>query len=220
MISLLIPNEILCIIFLLLDAKTLIVAVPQVCKLWRGRCQELSGVHLNFRWWGKVPLEVFAGFRQTPFMDLMMSVGHEGDAARERVWNSGMCELFPGTTSVTMMDSLCRQEVDAHLLALADKCHKCHKCRGLTHVDFSWCINLTDAAVVGLADKCLPRTYARLIFWQLARDGSNFFYRCRTASKLRVRFLGQHEAARLRSTPLLKKRKMIIPEYKQNEGTE
>ena len=34
------------------------------------------------------------------------------------------------------------------MLGLADKC------RGLTHASFSWCYNLTDAAVLGLADKC------------------------------------------------------------------
>jgi hypothetical protein len=39
----------LCIIFSLLDAKTLMLAVPQVCRFWRSVCQELDGVHLNFK---------------------------------------------------------------------------------------------------------------------------------------------------------------------------
>ena len=47
-----VPNEVLCIIFLTLDAKTLMTIVPQVCKLWRKACQEdLCDVHLDFTWW-------------------------------------------------------------------------------------------------------------------------------------------------------------------------
>ena len=38
-----VPNEILCIILSLLDAKTLLIAVPQVCKFCRSMCQELDG---------------------------------------------------------------------------------------------------------------------------------------------------------------------------------
>lgn len=48
-----VQDEVLCIIFSLLDAKTLMITVPQVCKFWRGMCQELSGVHLDFRWCDK-----------------------------------------------------------------------------------------------------------------------------------------------------------------------
>ena len=133
-----VQDEVLCIILSLLDAKTLMIAVPQVCKFWRSMCQELDGVHLDFRWgWRKVPLEVFAGWLAPD----------EGRRA------SGMCALFPGTTSVAMRY---RQEVeDAHLLALADKC------RGLTHATFDACSNLTDAAVLELADKCRGLTHVR-----------------------------------------------------------
>ena len=34
------------------------------------------------------------------------------------------------------------------------------KCRGLTNVNFGWCPNLTDAAVVELADKCSGLAHA------------------------------------------------------------
>ena len=51
-----------------------------------------------------------------------------GSAQQEGCWASGMCALFPGTTSVTM-----GYAKDAHLLALADKCHE------LTYADFNGC---------------------------------------------------------------------------------
>ena len=162
-----VQDEVLCIILSLLDAKTLLIAVPQVCKFWRSMCKELDGVHLDFRWWGekKVPLQVVAGWRVLPTLvavgsaDCVGDVSAEGDEAaagagaqQEGRWASGMCALFPGTTSVTMGRG---QEVkDAHLLALADKC------RGLTHADFQGCWNLTDAAVLELADKCRGLTHA------------------------------------------------------------
>ena len=38
-----VQDEVLCIIFSQLDAKTLMIVVPQVCKFWRGMCQELDG---------------------------------------------------------------------------------------------------------------------------------------------------------------------------------
>ena len=41
-------DEILCIVFSQLDAKTLMVSVPQVCKLWRALCQDIQDVHLDF----------------------------------------------------------------------------------------------------------------------------------------------------------------------------
>ena len=55
-----VQDEVLCIILSQLDAKTLMIAVPQVCKFWRGMCQELDGVHLDFGWWArkKVSLEL------------------------------------------------------------------------------------------------------------------------------------------------------------------
>ena len=47
-----VQDEVLCIILSQLDANTLMIVVPQVCKFWRSMCQELSGVHLDFGWWG------------------------------------------------------------------------------------------------------------------------------------------------------------------------
>lgn len=44
-------DEVLCIIFSNLDTKTLVVIIPQVCKLWRAVCQDVEGVHLDFSWW-------------------------------------------------------------------------------------------------------------------------------------------------------------------------
>ena len=159
----LIPPELLCIVFALLDAKTLMTVVPRVCKGWRSACQEhLCNVHLDFSWvgWEKVPLEVLAGWPlqlQTP---LMVAEGGGGggsgsanpaDAEQQAAagvgdgWASGMCEVFSRTTSVTM-GHRCEAE-DVHVMTLADKC------RGLTHAHFAGSYNLTDAAVLALADK-------------------------------------------------------------------
>ena len=176
-------DEILCIVFSNLDAKTLMVSVPQVCKLWRALCQDIQDVHLDFSWWGKknrwgilegkdVPVEVLAGWRQMPFVAGSGDGGStDGCAEEESGWKTGLCELFPRTASVTMGGENVQ---DAHLLALADKCpgitradfSECRKlmnaavlaladkCPGITHADFRGCRNLTDAAVVALADKC------------------------------------------------------------------
>ena len=209
-----IPNEILCIILSLLDARTLMTVVPQVCKFWRSMCQELDGVHLDFMWWTreivqsdpanpgqqhgstspalieKIPLEVVAGWRVAD--GAPSGAGADGTAAggreqQERRWTSGMCALFPRTTSVTMGGG--QQVEDAHLLALAGMCrgithvdfHRCthltnaavlelfDMCRGLTHVDFGECGQLTDAAVLGLAEKSRGRlTHATFCYcWNL-----------------------------------------------------
>eukprot|EP00729_Bicosta_minor_P032579 gene32579-biopygen23364 len=186
-------DEVLCIIFSNIDAKTLMVSIPQVSRLWRALCQDILDVRLDFSWWdekdddghleGKhVPVEVLAGWRQTPFM---LSGGDDGrtngGAEGARGWKTGLCELFPRTTSVIIRDTA----VDAHLMALADKCRGitradfrgcedltdaavlalADKCRGITRADFGWCENLTDAAVLALADKCPGITRA-------------YFYRC------------------------------------------
>lgn len=91
-------DEILCIVVSQLDAKTLMVSVPQVCKLWRALCQDIQDVHLDFSWWRgiiappgtvgdpKIPAEVFAGWRQAPLT--------AGGGLK-----TGLCELFPRTTS-------------------------------------------------------------------------------------------------------------------------
>ena len=155
----LVSNEILYIILSLLDAKTLMIVVPQVCKLWRSMCQELHGMHLDFRWWrGNVPAEVLSGWKQAPATVGGAHAGGGGggssSSAGGRGVKTGLCELFPRTTSVTMKG--CPHDVkDAHLMALANKCP------GITHADFHWCSNLTDAAVIALADKCPEITHAK-----------------------------------------------------------
>ena len=159
-------DEILCIVFSNLDAKTLMVSVPQVCKLWRALCQDIQDVHLDFSWWCKkdedgdlkekdVPVKVLAGWRQTPFMLSGEDGGSTGGCAEEACgWKTGLCELFPQTASVTMGGENVQ---DAHLLALADKCP------GITLADFYGCGKLTDAAVVAFADKCLGITHADFV---------------------------------------------------------
>ena len=181
-------DGVLCIIFATLDAKTLLVSIPQVCKLWRALCQDVENVHLDFRWWGGedeygnlvargVPVEVLAGWGQTPFM--LSSGGDGGGSSSGCVeaagsWKTGLCELFQRTISVTMDG---QHVEDTHLLVLVEMCPGithvnfsdstnltdaavlalANKCPGITKADFSWCEQLTDAAVIALADKCPAR---------------------------------------------------------------
>ena len=152
-----IPDEILLIVLSLLFGKTLMIIVPQVCKRWRKLCPEIKNVHLDFGWWiWKVPVEVLAGWRLQLEMPLIAGGGGGGSAAAaaaeevgqqgEGRWASGMCEVFPRTTSVTMGR---RHAVGgAHVMSLAGKC------ADLKHTDFEGCISMTDAALLALADKC------------------------------------------------------------------
>ena len=141
-----------CVLFFsYLDAKTLIVAVPQVSKLWRAMCPDVQGVHLDLRWCnGEVPGEVLAGWPQTPFM-----LSGEGAG-----WKSGLCELFPRATSVTLKWGAAE---DAHFMALADTCPQ------ITHADFGFCGKVTDAAVIALANGCTEITHANFYgSWNLS----------------------------------------------------
>lgn len=169
-----IPDEILHIILSRLDAKTLMITAPQVCKRWRGACQGVKDVHLDFSWYrdGRVPLRALAGWRGRR-MGVPAVCGV-----------SGMCELFPRTTSVTLglgvTENVQRGVKDAHLIALVEMCpgltrvsfDSCgnitdsavlvlaDRCSGLTHADFGRCSKLTDAALRALADKCRELTHA------------------------------------------------------------
>ena len=168
------PNEVLHDILSRLDGKTLLVCIPQVCRRWRAVCQGIQGVHLVFSWWrggvGTVPVEVLAGWKQTPFM---LGAGSGGGSisssmVNARCWKTGLCELFPRTTSVTMSGG--NNVEDAHMMALADKCP------GITHADFGQCENLTDAAVVALLwsvrepDGCSSGCVGRQVPWNHVRQ--------------------------------------------------
>lgn len=119
------PAEVLHILFSQQDAMTLMVAIPQVCKRWRTLCQAMRNVHLDFSWcyeekwdaWISIPVEALVGWRHTTFM--LSSIGGSSHRAKIAGWKTGMCDLFPNTTSVT----LAGEDVeDALLMALADKC--------------------------------------------------------------------------------------------------
>ena len=148
--------EILSIVLSQLDAKTMMVSVPQVCKRWRNMCRDLKGVRLDFQWWdATVPVEVLAGWRLQRPLEGSGGGGRAAPAGGEQqgnAWITGMCELFPRATAITMLPG--HGVEDAHVIALA-------KCRGLIEVDFASCDKLTDAALLALADTCcgLMRVY-------------------------------------------------------------
>ena len=135
----LVPDELLEIIFAFLGPKTLMITVPQVCRQWRQVCQGLVGVHLDFRWWnGMVPVGALAGATDTPFVR-----ANPG-------WVTGLCQLFPHTAAASFKEE--NGVTDEGVVALAKGCP------GLTSVSFSRCENLTDVAVVALAQGCLGLT--------------------------------------------------------------
>lgn len=178
------PDEIVCVFISQLDAETLMFIIPQVCKRWRALCQDVRNVHLNFSGWqGAIPVQALAGSRQPPMM--LDSISSDGsNSAKECGWKTGLCELFPHTTSVTMNGGRCPMRrcstvEDAHLTALAEKCPEiahanfglctnltneavialANKCRGIKHANFHLCLGLTDVAVIELAKKCSTMTH-------------------------------------------------------------
>ena len=143
-----VPDEILLKVLSLVYGKTLMCAVPQVCKKWREMCIKIKNVHLDFTFkWKKVPPEVLSGFRSNHGIG-----GCAAASTTREEWASGMCELFPRTTSITMVGR--KHEVGVtHMMALSNKC------RGLTHANFSYS-GLADAEVIALVDKCHGLTHA------------------------------------------------------------
>lgn len=118
------------------------VSVPQVCKQWRNMCRELKGVHLYFQFWDAT---VLARWRLQRPLEGSAGGGSAAPAGGEQQGDArvtGMCELFPRATAITMLAG--HDVEDVHVIALA----KCHKCPGLKIVDFSCCWNLADAAVL------------------------------------------------------------------------
>ena len=104
------PDEIMCLIFKLLDAKTLLINVPQVCRRWRGVCQQLKDVHLDFRWTTRdVPVSTLAGWRQdSDGGDEPIGCGNcyacvkGGSHPCQSTWVTGVCRLFPGATGISL----------------------------------------------------------------------------------------------------------------------
>ena len=166
-----IPPEVVLKVLSQLDGKTLMVSVPQVCKRWRTLCQDIRNVHLDFRWWGgNVPAQVLAGWRQGRST---VGGGHGGgrsggsssSSTGEGGLKTGLCALFPRTTSVTTNGGV-NEVTDAHLMALADKC------AGITLAAFGYCGNLTDAAVIALANACPGIAHADFSFCENLTDAA------------------------------------------------
>lgn len=182
-----IPNEILLKVFSYLEGRTLMVYVPQVCKLWRRQCPQIRNVFLDLSWWHEmIPLEVLHDML-TGWPLPAPEVDGGGSAAAEELvqqeeegrWVSGLCELFPHTTSIAMS----QEGADAHVMTLAGKWRDlkyanfsgcfltdatvlalADMCGGLTRAGFGHCGDLTDVAVRGLAKKCSGLTHVNFNF--------------------------------------------------------
>jgi len=161
-----VPSDVWCIVFSLLDPETLLTAVPQVCKQWRNACQDLTEVHLDFRWFPK----------QRPSNLLKALLGTwQKDSVKASTFLTGLCNIFPFAASLKVGPNIMRQHIDdAFVHTLARGCrgfkeanfYKCDHisngaivalakgCPLITLVDFSYCRNLTDAAVIAFAKGC------------------------------------------------------------------
>ena len=142
-------DEVLCIVFSMLDTKTLMAVVPQVSTLWRHVCRDLDAVHLDFSWGKKVPLEALAGWQLKPTPNPRV-----GLLLRRRMgaFVGGLCALFPRTTAVTMRQ---RQDIeDAHVIVLAEHLS------GLKHANFRGCRRLTTEALLALIKGCPHLDYS------------------------------------------------------------
>jgi len=160
------PNDVWCIIFSHVDPKTLLTAVPQVCKQWRESCQELSDVALDFHWC----------LRQRPSnLHQALAGTWQKDSVKKAGFVTGICKIFPRASKLILGPNVLQQNInDDFLLAIAHGCYgftvanffKCdqitnvaviamaERCPQIETVDFSYCRNLTDVAVVALAKGC------------------------------------------------------------------
>ena len=116
------PDEIVCLIFKELDVKTLLITIPQVCRRWRGVCQQLKEVHLDFRWTTReawVPVSAIAGWRQDSY-DRLGGGNSSADVTCGGAWVTGLCRLFPGATGVSLGHEgySCSHVGDDHLRSL------------------------------------------------------------------------------------------------------
>ena len=162
------PPEIIIIIFNAihssalgrLDWKTFMIIIPQVCKLWKELCRELTNVRLDFTTLNNrftsdkgIPVDSFTKILNT--FSNIKSVRYYSDYVIDEhlFMISKMC---PGLTNVDFGGSLSKL-TDAAVIALA------HKCHGLTDVSFYNCDNLTNTSLIVLADKC--RGLKKVTFW-------------------------------------------------------
>lgn len=158
-----IPDHIMCMVLELLDSKTLLISVPQVCKRWRIMCRGVRA-RFDFSWWAykAVPVEVLGG----------LPPAYSSGGMRL----SGLCQLFPGAVAVEF--GYGQRVTDEHLIALRScrritafiLCGACsitdrgmdslaHGRAAITDIDLENCDKLTDATVYTLAKHC-PRITA------------------------------------------------------------
>ena len=134
----------------ILDIKTLMITIPQVCQLWRELYSEVLNVNsilkrlsnnkaIPIDWFNKM-LNTFTHIKSVRYFTC-----YDNDIPN--LYLFALAENCPGLTHVDLGG--CQNQLDyAAVLKLADKC------RGLKYVDFDACWNLMDVFVLGLADKC------------------------------------------------------------------
>jgi hypothetical protein len=155
----LLPDELLHVIFRLLDASTLLVAVPRVCRRWWAACGGTPHVDLDFT---VIPAYVKHCADANGEMMLADIAQRFPRAVRlnleqlQKVADDSIVAVAPHLPLLTSVNlSGCRYLGAAAVTALADHCPL------LTAVDFACCA-LTDDAIVALAQQCRHLTLVDL----------------------------------------------------------
>jgi hypothetical protein len=168
------PSEVLVLLFSHIDSKTLLTAVPGVCKQWRAACPSVKNVDFNFAWSPDFSLRRRLTAPVRPF-PVPLSAIH------------GLSLLFKHVTSVTFCKD--NQVGDEHIIALANHSNltsinvqRCttvtdaavlvlaEQCIGLTSVNFGGCTKLTDASMVPLAQRCPALTSVNVAYCHTLSD--------------------------------------------------
>ena len=124
-----VPGEVLAIVFCHLDAKTLLIAVPAVCRRWREVCAEMMpAVCLDVGWMTTLG---WSGYPMNPLTD----AGLTAIAGRFRI-----------AQGAQLRD--CTQVTDVGIERLAAGCPN------LNHLDLGYCTQVTDVGIERLAAGC------------------------------------------------------------------
>eukprot|EP00729_Bicosta_minor_P025316 gene25316-biopygen25507 len=131
-------------------------SVPQVCKRWRTLCQDIRKVHLDLVGGGATFL-------------LKCSPGGGRRPSCPMVVMLATAAAAAAATAIAAAALEVKGQVPWNHERQLDSCTNltdaavialANKRRGIMHATFKYCDNLTDASVVALADKCPGITHA------------------------------------------------------------
>jgi len=152
------PDELLLLVFALLDCRALLAVIPRVCRRWRALVVNTPRVHLDLRW---VPSR--SPLRATPRVAAELAQRYKHVASADLsglndVVVSAVVSHCPQLKSVWFGEKPCPDDPWQHMpedaltddgvTAISKHCPK------LTHATFDQCRRLTDTAAIALASNC------------------------------------------------------------------